>query len=109
MPRAALPGYCQATNFASTHEIKDLAVPIQVFSVCSPRHENGHYLGERSNYMLIIFGSNGRRMSLHHPGVCRHQGEEIRHVERIEACCRAKRPNPPQCVIEFELVRNGGI
>jgi len=96
-----LPGYSQTANLVVAQESKYLPVPIELFPMCSPSHEDGHHLFERSKYMLVIFGANGSRMRLYHLGVCRHQGEEIRHVERIETRCRAKPPNPPQCVVEF--------
>ena len=96
-----LPGYSQTANLMVAQESKYLPLPIEVVSVCSPGHEDGRHLFEAADYVLVIFGSNGSRMGLYHLGVCRHQGEEIRHVERIETRCRAKPPNPPQCVVEF--------
>src|SRR6516165_7661382 len=106
---ATLPGYSQTSNRVVAHEIKDLPVPIQVFSVCPPSHKNGSHPSERSNYLFVIFGSNGSWMGLHDPGICRHQSEEIRHAERIETRCRTKRPDPPQCVVKLDLIRYGGI
>ena len=76
-----LPGYSQTANLVVAQESKYLPVPIELFPMCSPSHEDGHHLFKSSNYMLVILRANGSRMDLHDLGVCRHQREEIHHVE----------------------------